>query len=70
VQAVHKTAHALPVTLALKKRHAPTIRMLVGAAAALREAAEAEGDVGRRVAVHSEELAHVGIVFQPPMMRA
>ena len=44
--------------LAFKKSNAPAVGMMVGVAAALREAAKAEGHVSGRVAVHAEELAH------------
>ena len=43
---------------AFKKRNAPAIGMLVGNACALAESAETEGDVGWRVAIHSQKLAH------------
>ena len=38
--------------------NAPAIGMLVGNACALAESAETEGDVGWRVAIHSQKLAH------------
>ena len=43
---------------AFKKRNAPAVGMLVGNARALAESAETEGDVGWRVAIHSQKLAH------------
>src|SRR6187402_2682229 len=43
---------------AFEKRDAPAVGMVVGPPTPLREAGEAEGHVGRRVAVHAEALAH------------
>ena len=40
--------------LPFKKCNAPTVGMVVGVAAALRKAPEAERDVGRGVAVHAQ----------------
>jgi hypothetical protein len=56
---VYKQAQAL----ALKKRDAPAIGVVVGLAAALAEAGEAEGRVGRRGAIESEQLAHGAILI-------
>eukprot|EP01136_Pigoraptor_vietnamica_P014780 Opistho-1_new@57268 len=49
--------------LALEKRDAPAVGMVVGVAAALAEAGEAERRVGRRGAVESEQLAHGAILI-------
>ena len=54
--AVNEKARAPP----LKKGNAPAIGMMVGAPAALRKAGEAEGDIGRGIAIHAEQLAHGG----------
>jgi len=43
----------VPQPAILEECDAPAVGMVVGAAAALREPREAEGHVGRRVAVHS-----------------
>jgi hypothetical protein len=47
-------AHATP----FEEGDAPAVTVVVGATATLREAGEAEGHVGGRVAVHPEQLAH------------
>ena len=47
------------LVLALKKCNAPTIGVQVGVAAALRKAGEAEGHIGRGIAVHAKQLTHV-----------
>ena len=46
--------------LVLEERDAPAVSVMVGDAAARREAGEGERDVRRRGAVHSEKLAHGG----------
>jgi len=51
----------VPQPAVLEEGDAPAVGVVVGAPAALREAREAEGHVGRRVAVHPEQLAHVPI---------
>ena len=47
---------------AFEERDAPAVGVMIGAAPALGEAREAERHVGRRVAVHPEQLAHGPIV--------
>jgi len=51
---VHEVAQAL----VLEKSDAPAVRMLVGAPATLGEAGEAEVQVGGRIGIHAEQLAH------------
>ena len=55
---VHKVAHALP----FKKGNAPAVPVMIGVAAALGKAAEAEGHIGGGVGVHTEQLAHGSIL--------
>ena len=57
---VDKMAQAfVPIFFTFKKRNAPTIRVVVGVAATLGETAKTEGHIGRGVAVHAQQLAHV-----------
>ena len=49
--------HKEPQTLAFKKRNPPAVGMVVGAAAALAKAGEAERSVGGGGAVETEKLA-------------
>src|SRR5256885_881987 len=48
--------------LVLEEGDAPAVRMVAGIARPLGEPREAEAHVGGRVAVHSKQLAHGGIV--------
>ena len=45
--------------LAFEKGNAPAIGVQVGVSAALRKSGEAESHIGRGVAVHAKQLAHV-----------
>ena len=57
---VNKVAHPAPgiIAIALEERDAPTVGVVVSAAAALRKAGEAQRQAGRQVAVHPQQLAH------------
>ncbi len=52
-----------PSAATLKEGNAPAIRVGVGAPAALGEAGKTKEHVGRRVAIHSKQLAHGSIVM-------
>ncbi len=53
-----QVVHEMPQATILEEGNAPPIHMIGRAAAALRETAEAERRVCRRIAIHAEKLAH------------
>ena len=59
---VDKVAHAFAGcgAVTFKKSNAPAVRVVIGAAAALRKSGKTQRQAGRQMAVHSKELAHGG----------